>query len=112
MTNVKGTSKYIYINFVIRILYLTTCIIFQDGSGSAEHQPRATDHPSGSGEDPSEYEIVFTKDSPKVPQRWWARRSHYVTPPSVPTNPEARPIIKQSVRGNHFLFSIYNGYSC
>jgi hypothetical protein len=77
----------------------------QDGSGSAEDQPRAAEHPSGSGEDPSGHEIEFTEDPsrhetefaedpPEVPRRRWTRKSHYVSPPPVPTNPESRPIIK------------------
>jgi hypothetical protein len=41
-----------------------TCIILQDGSGSAEDQPRVAKHPSGSSEDPSGHK---TEDPPKVP---------------------------------------------
>jgi hypothetical protein len=63
--------------WAIWILYLTTCIILQDGSGSAEDQPRAAEHPSGSGEEPfvhkteftencSRHEIEFTEDPPEV----------------------------------------------
>jgi hypothetical protein len=77
----------------------------QDSSGSVEDQPRAAEHYSGSGEgpsghetefteDPSVHEIEFTEDLPKVPQRRRTRKSHYVAPPPVPTNPESRPIIK------------------
>jgi hypothetical protein len=86
-----------------------TCIILQD-------QPRAAEHPSGSGEDPSGHETEFTENPsrhemeftenpsvhemevaeypPQVPQKWWTRKIHYVAPPLVPTNPESRPIIK------------------
>jgi hypothetical protein len=39
-----------------------TCIILQDGSGSDEDQPRAAEHPSGSGEDPSRHETEFVED--------------------------------------------------
>jgi hypothetical protein len=66
-----------------------TCIILQDGSGSAEDQPRAAEHYSGSGDGPSRHE-----DQPEVPRRRWTRKSHYVAPPPVPTNLESRPIIK------------------
>jgi hypothetical protein len=51
-----------YINFVIRIIYLTTCIILQDDSWSTEDQPRAAEHPYGSGEDPSGHETEFVDD--------------------------------------------------
>jgi hypothetical protein len=87
----------------------------QGGSGSTEDQPHAAKHLSSLGEGPSGHEMEFTedpfghkteftKDPPEVPPRR-TRKSHYVTPPSVPTNPESRPIIKQSLRGNHFLYS-------
>jgi hypothetical protein len=36
---------------LLTILYLTTCVILQDDSKSAEDQPRAAEHLSGSGED-------------------------------------------------------------
>jgi hypothetical protein len=67
-----------------------TYVILQDGSGSAEDQPRAAEHPSNSGEDLSRCEMKFTKDpSPEVPRRWRrTRKSHYVAPPLVPTNQE------------------------
>jgi hypothetical protein len=74
-----------------------TCIILQYGSGSAEDQSRVVYHPSGSGEHLSRHETEFIKDpfcSPEVPRRRWTRKSHYVAPPSVPTNPESHPIIK------------------
>jgi hypothetical protein len=86
-----------------------TCIILQD-------QPRAAEHPSGSGEDPSGHEMEFTENPsgheieftenpsghemevaeylPQVPRKRWTRKSHYVAPPPVPTNPESRLIIK------------------
>jgi hypothetical protein len=41
--------------------------------------------------------MEFTEDphgSPEVPRRKRARKSHYVAPPPVPTNPESRLIIK------------------
>jgi hypothetical protein len=71
-----------------------TCIILQDGSGSAEDQPRAAEHYSGSGDGPSRHETKFAEDQPEVPRRRWTRKSHYVAPPPVPTNLESRPIIK------------------
>jgi hypothetical protein len=104
-----------------------TCIILQGISGSVEDQPRVVEHPSGSGEDPSRHEMEYAEDSsgqemeftedpsrhemefdedpPVVSRRWRTRKSHYVAPPPVPTNPESRPIINQSVGGNHFLYS-------
>jgi hypothetical protein len=69
----------------------------QDGSGSVEDQPHAAEYLSDLGEDLSGHETGFTKDpfgSPEVPQRWRSRKSHYVVPPLVPTNPESRSIIK------------------
>jgi hypothetical protein len=88
----------------------------QDGSGSAEDQPHATKHYSGLGdnpsgheteftedpsrhetefaEDPSGHEMEFAKDLPEVSRRRWTRKSHYVTPPPIPIDPESRPIIK------------------
>jgi hypothetical protein len=39
-----------------------TCIILQHGSGSAEDQPRAAEHYSGSGDGPSRHETEFTED--------------------------------------------------
>jgi hypothetical protein len=69
----------------------------QDGSGSVEDQPHAAEHPSGSDEDLSRHEMEFTEDllgSPEVLRRWQTRKSHYVAPPPVPTNPESRSIIK------------------
>jgi hypothetical protein len=57
---------------------------------SAEDQLHAAEHPSGLGEDLSGRELEFSE----VPQRQRPRKSHYVAPPSVPTNPESRPIIK------------------
>jgi hypothetical protein len=39
-----------------------TCIILQDDSGLTEDQPRVAEHPSGSGEDPSGYEMEFAED--------------------------------------------------
>jgi hypothetical protein len=81
-----------------------------------QDHPRAAEHPSGSGEDPSghetefaenpsEHEMEFTENPsghetevteypPQVPQKGRTRKSHYVTPPPVPTNLESRPIIK------------------
>jgi hypothetical protein len=47
-----------------------TCIILQDGLGSAEDQPRAAEHPSGSGEELTGHETEFAEDplgSPEVP---------------------------------------------
>jgi hypothetical protein len=52
-----------------RTLYLTTCLILQDGSGSAEDQPHAAKHPSSLGKDLSGHEMEFAEDSfdsPKV----------------------------------------------
>jgi hypothetical protein len=90
-----------------------TCIILQDGSKSAEEQPHAAEHPSGSGEDPSGHETEFTEDPPKVLRRRQTMKSHYVAPLPVPTNPESRLIIKPvSERQSFFIFSLYNGYSC
>jgi hypothetical protein len=69
-----------------------TCIILQDGSGSAKDQPRVAEHPSDSCEDLSRHETEFVEDpfeSPKVPRRWWTRKKHYVPPPPVPTNQES-----------------------
>jgi hypothetical protein len=80
-----------------------------------QDQPRAAEHPSGSGEDPSGHETEFVEnpsghemefienpsghetevaeDPPQVPRKRRTRKSHYITPP-VPTNPESQPIIK------------------
>jgi hypothetical protein len=77
----------------------------QDDPGSAEDQPRAAQHPSGSGEDPSKHETEFvedpsgqetefTEDPSEVPRRRRTRKSHYVAPPPVPINLESQPIIK------------------
>jgi hypothetical protein len=69
----------------------------QDDSGSTEDQARAAEHLSGLGEDLSGYEMEFTEDllgSPEVPRRRQTRKSHYVAPPPVLTNPESQPIIK------------------
>jgi hypothetical protein len=51
------------------MLYLTTCIILQDGSGSAEDQPRAAEHYSSLGDGPSGHEAEFAKDQPEVLRR-------------------------------------------
>jgi hypothetical protein len=75
----------------MRIVYLMTYIILQDGSRSADDQPRVAEHPSGLGEDPSGHEI---EDPPEVPRRRRTRKSHYVAPPPVPTNLESQLIIK------------------
>jgi hypothetical protein len=77
----------------------------QDDTGSAKDQPHAAEHPSSLGEDPSGHETkftenpsghntVFTEDPPQVPQKRWTRKSHYVAPPPVPTNPKSQLIIK------------------
>jgi hypothetical protein len=82
-----------------------TCIILQDSSGLAKNQPLAAEHYSWSGEspsghetefveDPSRHEMEFAEDPPEVPRRRQTRKSHYVAPPPVPTNPESRLIIK------------------
>jgi hypothetical protein len=72
-----------------------TCVILQDDPESAEDQPHATEHPSGSGEDLSGRELESTEDpSTQVPPRRRTRKSHYVAPPPVPTNLESRPIIR------------------
>jgi hypothetical protein len=79
------------------ILYLTICVILQDGSGSAEDQPRAAEHPSCSGVDLSGHDTKFAEDpfdSSEMLRKRWTRKSHYVAPPLVPTNPESRSIIK------------------
>jgi hypothetical protein len=67
----------------------------------AEDQPHAAQHPSGLGEDPSGHEAEFTEDLSRYemefvedPQRRQTRKSHYIAPPLVPTNPESQPIIK------------------
>jgi hypothetical protein len=60
-------------------------------------QPHAAEHPFGSGEDLSGHETELAEDPfglPEVPRIWWTRKSHYVAPPPVSTNPESRPIIK------------------
>jgi hypothetical protein len=81
-----------------------------------QDQPRAAEHLSGSSEDPSGHETEFaenpsrhemefienpsrhetevTEYPPQVPRKWQTRKSHYVAPPPVLTNPEPRPIIK------------------
>jgi hypothetical protein len=77
-----------------------TYIILQDDSGSPKEQPRAAQHPYGSSEDPSRHETKFTEDAsghemevaedpPEVQRRRWTRKSHYIAPPPVPTNPES-----------------------
>jgi hypothetical protein len=77
----------------------------QNGSRSAKDQPRAVEHYSGSGDGPSRHEMEFTEDPsihetefaedpPKASQRRRTRKSHYVAPPPVPTDPESQPIIK------------------
>jgi hypothetical protein len=66
----------------------------QDDSGSAEDQPHAAEHYSGSGDNPSGREMKFVEDQPEVPRRRQTRKSHYVAPPLVPINPESQPIIK------------------
>jgi hypothetical protein len=71
-----------------------TCIILQDDSGLAKDQPRAAEHYSGSGDSPSGHETEFAEDQPEVPWRWRTWKGHYIAPPSIPTNPESRPIIK------------------
>jgi hypothetical protein len=73
-----------------------TCVILQDGSGSAEDQPHAVEHPFGSGEDLSGRETEFVEDpSPEVQRRQrWTMKSNYIAPPPVPTNQKSRPIIK------------------
>jgi hypothetical protein len=45
-------------------------------------------------EDPSGHEMEFAEDPLEVLSRRQTRKSHYVTPPPVPTNLESRPIIK------------------
>jgi hypothetical protein len=45
-------------------------------------------------EDPSGHETKFAKDLPEVPRRRRTRKSHYIAPPPVPTDPESRLIIK------------------
>jgi hypothetical protein len=71
---------------------------------SADDQPRAAQHPSGLGEDPSRHEIEFTEDPSghemevaedqlEVSRSQQTRKSHYIAP-LIPTNPESRPIIK------------------
>jgi hypothetical protein len=75
---------------------------------SAEDQPRAAEHPSGSGEDLSRHELESTKDpfgSLKVPRRWQTRKNHYVAPPPVPQIQSLGRLLNQSVIGNHFLYS-------
>jgi hypothetical protein len=71
-----------------------TCIILQDGSGWTEDQPRAAEHYSGLGDGPFGHETEFTEDQPEVPRSRRTRKSHYVAPPPVRTNPESRSIIK------------------
>jgi hypothetical protein len=47
-------------------------------------------------EDFSGHKTEFVEDpleSPEVKQKRWTRKSNYVAPPPVPTNPESRPII-------------------
>jgi hypothetical protein len=78
------------------------CVILQDDSESAEDQPHVAEHPSGSGEDLSGRESESAEDplgspedpSTQVPPKQRTRKSHYVAPPPVPTNPESRPIIR------------------
>jgi hypothetical protein len=75
-----------------------TCVILQDDSESAEDQPCTAEHTSGLGEDLSGCKSECTEDpfgSPEVPPRRRTRKSHYVAPPLVPTNPESQLIIKQ-----------------
>jgi hypothetical protein len=60
-------------------------------SGSGEDP---SGHETKFAEDPSGYETEFTQDPPEVLRREWTRKSHYVAPPPVATNPEPQPIIK------------------
>jgi hypothetical protein len=60
------------------------------------------------GEDLFGHETEFVEDplgSPEVLRGRRIRKSHYIAPPPVPTNPESRLIIKPLGRGNHFLYS-------
>jgi hypothetical protein len=75
-----------------------TCVILQDDSESAEDQPRAVEHMSGSDEDLSVRESESAEDplgsledvSTQVPSRQRTRKSHYVSPPLVPKNLESQ----------------------
>jgi hypothetical protein len=72
-----------------------TCLILQDNSELAEDQPRVVELSSGSGEDLSQSESESTKDPfNQVPPWRRTRKSHYVAPPLVPTNPQSRLIIR------------------
>jgi hypothetical protein len=45
-------------------------------------------------ENPSGHETEVAEYPPQMPQKQRTRKSHYASPPPVPTNPESRPIIK------------------
>jgi hypothetical protein len=57
------------------------------GDGTSGHEMEFTKDPFG-------HKMEFAEDPPEVPRRWRTRKSHYVAPPPVPTNPKSRPIIK------------------
>jgi hypothetical protein len=72
-----------------------TCAILQDDPESAEDQSHSARHPSGSGLDMSGRELESAEDpSTQVPPRQRTRKSHYVPPPPVPTNPESQPAFR------------------
>jgi hypothetical protein len=91
-----------------------TCVILQDDSESAEDQSCAADLSSRSSEDLFGRESESIEEplgsleylSTQVPPRRRTRKSHYVPPPPVSTNPESRPIINGIA--NNFTYLSYN----
>jgi hypothetical protein len=62
------------------------------------HETEFTENPSRHemefAENPSGHEMEVAEDLPQASLKRWTRKSHCVTPPLVPINPESRPIIK------------------
>jgi hypothetical protein len=81
-------------------MYLMTCLILQDDSQPVEGQTPVVEFVSGSGEDQSARDSESAEDQAaadpptQAPQKWKKRKSHYVPPPPVPTNPDDQPVIK------------------
>jgi hypothetical protein len=68
-------------------------VLFERSSESADGP---SGHDSELAEDPSGHDSESAEEALKKAtqgQRRWARRSHYVPPPLVPTSEEGKPII-------------------
>jgi hypothetical protein len=99
--------SYNLYNFVIQILYLSTCIILQDSSGSAEDQPHSGEpsRPSGSGRTPLDTRHSSLRTRLRCHEGGRLGKATTSLLLQSLQIQSLNGLLNQSVRGNHFIYS-------